>query len=54
MVTRAQQNDLFAWLAPKLTDKGITILLYVDDIVWCLSHDHDELLISNYCFMCLK
>jgi hypothetical protein len=40
MILKAQSDDLFLGLAPKLIDKGVAILQYADDIVLCISHHH--------------
>jgi hypothetical protein len=39
MVLQAQHNGLFVGLAPDLVENGVRILQYVNDAVFCISHD---------------
>jgi hypothetical protein len=42
MVLKSQSNDLSVGLATDLIPHGVSILLYADDTVLCISHDPDK------------
>ena len=42
MVLQAQKNNLVVEFAPDLVEKGVAILQYADDTIFCIDHDLEK------------